>query len=164
MKKIKFWQFAIIIAVGFSVGAVGAHWLMNDTPEDDGSGLPVGVAEADFRLPEYEGDLFTPQKAAYDGDKLVLTLRSNALYPEALEEVTLTEGPERGTVDFGYTTDGDFNMVVTNPPDDLDNSTLNLPAVSVEYEASIPVSLDSETFTGPGGATYRFTYRGPISD
>ncbi len=164
MKKNKFWQFAIIIAVGFSVGAAGTYWFLNDTSEDVGSNPSVGIVEADFRLPEYEGDLFTPQKAVYDGDKLVLTLQSNALYPEVLEEVTLTKGSERETVEFDYTTDGGFNVIVTNPPGDLDNATLDLPAVSIEHPASIPVSLDSETFTGPQDATYRFTYRGPNSD
>ena len=164
MKKIKFWQFAIIIAIGFSVGAVGARWLMNDQSEDLGSSLPVGVAEAEFRLPEYEGDIYTPQKAVYDGDNLVLTLKSNALYPEVLEEVTLTKGSDRGTVEFDYTADGDFKVVVTNPPDNIDSATLELPAVSVEHPASIPVSLDSETFTGPRDATYRFTYRGLSRD
>ena len=139
MKKIKFWQFAIIIAVGFTLGVVGTQWYMKDRTEDSGSNLSVGVVEADFRLPEYEGDMFTPQKAVYDGDKLVLTLRSNALHPEVLEEVTLTEGSERGTVNFGYTTSGDFNVIVTNPPSDLDNATLDLPAVSVEHLASISV-------------------------
>ena len=89
MKKFKFWQFAGIIVVGLSVGAVGTQWYMKERAEDTDSNLSVGVAEADFRLPEYEGDIFTPRKAVYDGDELVLTLRSNVLYPEPIEEVTL---------------------------------------------------------------------------
>ena len=164
MKKIKFWQFSIIIAVGFTLGAVGTHWFINNPSEEVGSNLSVGIAEADFRLPEYEGDMFTPQKAVYDGDKLVLTLRSNALHPQVLEEVTLAEGSERGAVDFDYTTAGDFNVIVTNPPGDLDNATLDLPAVSIEHLASISVDPNADTLTGPGDRTYRITHRGSSRD
>ena len=164
MNKVGLLQFTVIIVVGFTVGAVGTHLFINNPSEEVGSNLPVSVAEADFRLPEYEGDIYTPQKAVYDGDNLVLTLKSNALYPEVLEDVAMTKGSERGTVKVDYTTDGDFKVVVTNPPDNIDSATLELPAVSVEHPASIPVSLDSETFTGPRGATYRFTYQGLSSD
>ncbi|MCY4654349.1 MAG: hypothetical protein OXC95_14440 [Dehalococcoidia bacterium] len=164
MKKIKFWQFAVIIVVGFTVGATGTHLFINNPSEEVGSNLSVSVAEADFRLPEFEGDMFTPQKAVYDGDKLVLTLRSNVLYPETLEEVTLTEGAEHGTVKFDYTTDGDFNVIVTNPPGDIDNASLDLPAVSFYQYASISVDPTAETFIGPRDATYRITDRDSNSD
>ena len=164
MKKIRFWQFAVIIAVGFTTGAVGTRWFINNPSEEVVSNLSVSVAEADFRLPEYEGDMFTPQKAVYDGDKLVLTMRSNVLYPETLEEVTLTEGAERGTAEFDYTTDGDFNVIVTNPPGDIDNATLDLPAVSIEQMASISVDPTADSLTGPRDATYRITHRGSSSD
>ena len=164
MKKIKFWQFVVIIATGFSVGVIGANWYMSKPPEDDQSSLPVGIAEADFRLPEFEGDIFTPQKAVYDGDDLVLTLNSNVLHPEPLEEVRLSNGAEHGTVNFRYTADGNFNVIVTNPPSDLDNATLDLPAISIEYLASISVDPNAETFIGPRDATYKFTYRGSNDD
>ena len=165
MKKLKLWQFAIIIAVGFTVGAAGAIWLMDDPTEDAGSNLSVAVAEADFRLPEYPGDMFTPQKATYDQDgKLVLTLRSNVLHPEPLEEVTLSKGSEQGTVSFRPNAEGDLDVIVTDPPGDIDNAVMKLPAVSIRHLASIVVSLDAETFTGPKGATYRFTDRSPNSE
>ena len=164
MKNIKFWQIGIIIAVGFTLGAVGTQWYLSDRSEDPGTNLAVGVVEADFGLPEYQGDLFTPQKAVYDGDRLVLTLRANALYPEVLEEGTLTKGAERGTVTFDYTTDGDLDVIVTNPPGDIDNASLDLPAVSIEHLASISVDPTADTLTGPEDATYRITYRGSSRD
>ena len=165
MKKLKLWQFAIIIVVGFTVGAVGTIWFMNDPSEDAGPESLVTIAEADFQLPEFSGDMFTPQKAAYDDDgNLVLTLRSNVLHPEPVEEVTLSKGSEQGTVSFRSTGEGDFDVIVTDPPGDIDNAVLDLPAVSIEHPASLSVSLDSETFTGPNGATYRFTYRNSNSE
>lgn len=159
MKKIKFWQFAVIIAVGLTVGAVATNWFISNPSEQVASNLPVSVADADFRLPEFEGDMFTPQKAVYDGDKLVLTLRSNVLYPEPLEEVTLSKGAEQGTVTFDYTTEGDFNVIVTNPPVDIDNASLDLPAVSFSQDASISIDPTAETFIGPRDLTYRFIHR-----
>ena len=164
MSKLKFWQFAIIIAIGFTVGAVGAAWFMNPPAEDVGSNLSVSIAEADFQVPEFQGDMFTPQKAVYEGNILVLTLRSNVLHAEPVEEVTLSKGSEQGTVSFRSNADGDFDVIVSDPPADIDNAVLKLPAVSIEHHASISVSLDSETFTGPGGATYTFTDRSSNSD
>lgn len=164
MKKIRLWQFAVIIVVGLTVGAAGTHWFVNNPSEEVGSSLSVSVAEADFRLPEYEGDVFTPQKAVYDDGKLVLTLRSNALYPEVLQEVTLTKGSERGTVEFDHTADGDFNVVVMNPPANIDHASLDLPAVSFSQEGSISVDPTAGTFTGPGDATYTITRRGASTD
>ena len=164
MKKIKLWQFAVIIAVGFTLGTIGTNWFINNPSEDADSNLLVSVVEAEFRLTDFEGDMFTPQKAVYDGDKLVLTLRSNALYPEVLEEVTLTKGSERGTVEFDYTTDGDFNVVVTNPPANIDNASLDLPAVSFSQQGSISVDPTAGTFTGPDDATYTITHRGASTD
>lgn len=164
MRKFKFWQFATIIAIGFTIGAVGTQWYIKDRPEDTRSNPSVSIVEADFRLPEYEGDMFTPQKAVYDDGKLVLTLRSNVLYPEPIEDVTLAKGAERGTVIFDSIGEGEFNVIVTNPPGDLDNATLDLPAVSIEHLASISVDPTAETFAGPGGETYRVTHRGSSSD
>ena len=164
MKKLKFWHFAIIIVVGFTVGAVGTTWFTSGPPEDAGSESLVPIAEADFQLPEFPDDMFTPQKAVYEGDKLVLTLRSNVLHAEPLEEVTFSKESEQGTVSFRSVADGEFDVIVTDPPADIDNAVLDLPAVSIEHMASISVSLDSETFTGPGDATYTFTYRSSNSD
>ena len=164
MKRFKYRQLAIIIIAGFAASAVGAFWYITDPFEDVGPNPPPGVVETDFRLPEFEGDMFTPRRAVYDGDRLVLTLRSNVLYPEPLEEVTLSKGSERGTVSFHSIGDGEFDVVVTDPPTDLDGAVLELPAVSIEHESSISVSLDSETFTGPGDMTYRFTHLGSKSD
>lgn len=164
MSKFRFWQFTIIMAVGFTLGAAGTQWYIKDRPEDAGSSPSIGIVEADFQLPEYDGDLFTPQKAVYDGDKLVLTLRSNVLHPEPIEDVTLTEGSERGTVMFNSVSDGEFNVIVTDPPANIDSAVLKLPAVSIEHESSISVGLDSATFTGPEAETYTFTYRGVKSD
>ncbi len=164
MKKIKLWQFAVIIAVGFTVGAVGTNWFINNPSEEVASNLSVGVAEADFQLPEYEGDMFTPQRAVYEGDKLVLTLRSNVLYPEPFEEVTLSKGAEQGAVSFSSITDGEFDVIVTNPPGDIDNATLDLPAVSFDQDASISVDPTAETFIGPMDFTYRFTHRESNND
>ena len=161
MKRLRYWQLAIVIAAGFSVGAAGVFWYITDPSEDVGPNPPPGAVEADFRLPEYEGDIFTPQRAVYEGDKLVLTLRSNVLYPEPLEEVTLSKGNKRGTVIFDSISPGEFDVIVTNPPDDLDNAVLDLPAVSFSQYASISVDPTAETFTGPGDATYRITYRSP---
>ena len=164
MKNFRFWQFAIIIAVGFTLGAIGTQWYIKDRPEDAGSNPSVGIVEADFQLPEYEGDMFTPQKAVYEGDKLVLTLRSNVLHPEPMEDVTLEKGSDRGTVVFDSIGSGDFDVIVTDPPADLGNATLKLPAVSIEHESSISVDFDSDTFTGPDGEMYTFTYRGVNSN
>lgn len=164
MKRFKHWKLAIIIAAGFTAGAVGTFWYMTDSFEDVFPNPPPGAVETDFRLPEFEGDMFTPRRAVYDGNNLVLTLRSNVLYPEPLEEVTLSKGSERGTVSFHSISDGEFDVIVTDPPADLDGAVLELPAVSIEHESSISVSLDSETFTGPGDMTYRFTHLGSKSD
>ena len=164
MKRFKHWKLAIVIAAGFAAGAAGAFWYMTYPPDDVGPDPSPGAVEADFRLPEFEGDMFTPQRAVYDGDRLVLTLKSNVLYPEPLEEVTLSKGSERGTVSFYSIGDGEFDVVVTDPPADIDGAVLELPAVSIEHESSISVSLDSETFTGPGDMTYRFTHLGSKSD
>ena len=154
----------ILLTAMILVCAVGCGLLDDSGPpdqrgEDVVSNSSVGVAEADFRLPEYEGDMFTPQKAVYDGDRLVLALRSNVLYPEPLEEATLSKGTERGTVIFDSISPGEFDVTVTNPPANIDNATLNLPAVSIEHMASISVDPTAETFTGPGDATYRITHR-----
>ena len=73
-------------------------------------------------------------------------------------------GAERGAVNFGYTTDGDFNVVVTNPPADIDNALLDLPAVSFSQQGSISVDPTAGTFTGPDDATYTITYRGSSTD
>lgn len=148
---------AISLAVVIVVCAVGCGLGDDSGPPPDRRGKDV--VEADFRLPEYEGDVFTPQKAVYDGDKLVLTLKSNALYPEHLDEVTLSKGAERGTVIFDSISPGEFDVTVTDPPANIDNATLDLPAVSIEYLASISVDPTADTFTGPRDATYRITYR-----
>ena len=164
MKRFMHWKLAIVIAVGFTAGVAGAFWYTTDPSEDVGPNPLPGAMEADFRLPEFEGDMFTPLRAVYDGDNLVLTLRANVLYPEPIEEVTLSKGSERGTVSFNSIGDGEFDVVVTDPPADIDGAVLELPAVSIEHESSISVSLDSETFTGPGGMTYRITHLGSKSD
>ncbi len=164
MKKFKFGQFAVFMAVGFTLVVVGMQWYIKGQPENAGPNLSVGVVEADFRLPEYEGDLFTPQKAVYDGDELALTLQSNVLHPEPIEEVTLAKGSKRGTVIFDSISPGEFDVVVTDPPANIDNATLDLPAVSIEHLASISVDPAADTFTGPGDETYRVTHRGSSRD